>query len=290
VSAPSANDLYKAAQRLVKSGQPVFPCHSVGDKAKRPLTRNGFKDATTDLDRIKHWLRMRGDAALGIPTGILYDVLDVDIKENSDGRVHMPMLTRLGLLNGCKKVVRTPSGGWHLYFPTTKGLTNKARSATLGLDVRSLGGYVIAAPSYLRDVPRDALGDDVYSGAYEDHGAPTGGNDDPLYWDLIVSSIMPIDTTTNKPVPVLPSERRASLAALREWVSIREPGERNNALHWAVCRCIDNGLDPNELMEPALLTGLTESEVNQTINSALKRAGVSVEELETEAEALFPEE
>jgi hypothetical protein len=281
VSAPSANTLFRAAQDFVREGQPVFPCKTQGDRAKAPYTRNGLKDATCDLTQIKQWWRTRGDAALGIPTGIVWDVLDVDIKDTADGRVHLPMLQRLGLLNGCQKVVRTPSGGWHLYFHTTKGLTNKARGATLGLDVRGLGGYVLAPPSYI-ETPE-------YSGFYEDVGPTTGATSDPLHWDLVVSSIMPIDTDSNKPVMVLPSERRASLAALREWVSALESGERNNGLHWAVCRCIDNGLDPHELVEPAILSGLGEPEILLTISSALKRAGVTADDLETEGEALFPE-
>lgn len=282
MSRPSANVLFRAAQKLVREGQPVFPCKSIGEKAKAPFTKNGLHDATLDVEQIKKWWQTRGDAALGIPTGVVYDVLDVDIKDSADGRVHLPELQRLGLLDGCKKIVHTPSGGWHLYFTATHGMTNKARGATLGLDVRGKGGYVLAPPSYI-ETPD-------YSGPYVELDPPTGGTDDPLYWDAIVSCLQPLNTRTNKPVDILPSERRASLASLREWVSIRQPGERNNALHWAVCRCIDNGLDPHELVEPALLSGLGEEEILLTINSALRRAGVTVEELDSEAEALFPDD
>ena len=281
---PTANDLYRAAQVLARAGQPVFPCRSVYQdekhKDKAPLTTNGLKDATTDRDQIKRWWKRHGDAAIGIPTGIVWDVLDVDVKRDIDGRVHLPFLQRIGLLNGCKRIVRTPSGGWHLYFLAAPAgsLTNKA-SAKLGLDVRSHGGYVLAPPSHL-------VGED-YAGAYVDEGETTGSTDEALMWDLIVSALTPTDTETNKPVALLPSERRASVAALREWVSILQPGERNNGLHWAVCRCIDNGIDPHELVEPALLAGLGEHETLLTINSALKRAGLAADDLQSEAEAMF---
>lgn len=209
----------------------------------------------------------------------------MDIKENADGRVHMPFLQRVGLLNGCESVVKTPSGGFHLYFPASQGvlgvLGNKGRAGTLGLDVRGVGGYVIAPPSFLST--------DNLHGPYVDLGPTTGSSDEPLLWDLIVSALTPIDTETKKPVDLLPSERRASVAALREWVTLLQPGERNNGLHWAVCRCIDNGIDPHEMVEPALLVGLEEDEVRATIGSALKRAGLSANELESEAEALFPD-
>lgn len=279
MSAPSANDYYKAAQRLIRQGQPVFPCHVEGAKAKRPRTKNGLHDATTDLGVIRRWWKNYGDSAIGIPTGIVYDVLDVDTKAGADGRVHLPRLTKLGLLNGCKFVVKTPSGGWHLYFKATPGLTNKA-NATLGLDVRSTGGYVLAPPSWIDDGEKSV-------GAYEMIGDTVGSTDEPLLWDLIVRSLAPVDENTRQPIELLGYERQASVASLRGWLSERQAGERNNALHWAVCRCIDNGIDPNELVDVALLLGLTEDEVLLTINSAIKRAGVDPNELDTEAEALF---
>lgn len=285
MSAPSkAQTLYRAAQILIRQGQPVFPCRPSGAKAKAPLTKNGLHDATLDLPTIKRWWTNHGDAAIGIPTGIVWDVLDVDTKRSEDGRVHLPKLRRLGLLNGCKFVVRTPSGGWHLYFKAAPalGLTNKA-NVTLGLDVRSKGGYVLAPPSYINDGESSV-------GSYELVGNTLGSTDDPLYWDLILNSITPMDTDTKKPIPLLGYERQSSLASLRGWLSERQHGERNNALHWAVCRCIDNGLDPNELLEVALNIGLTEDEVSKTIGSALRRAGVTLDELDSEVEALFPTE
>jgi len=274
--------MYRAAQALIRDGQPVFPCKVYGSKAKAPLIRNGLNGATLDKAQVKQWWSEHRGAAIGIPTGIKWDVLDVDSKGSADGRVHLPYLQRLGLLNGCQKVAQTPSGGWHLYFKAATGLSNKA-SATLGLDVRAKGGYVLAPPSWVDDGDKSV-------GPYVDHGDTTGCTDEPLLWDLIVSSLQPVDIVSKKPIPILPSERRASLASLREWVSVREAGERNNALHWAVCRCIESNLDPNELVEPALLCGLSEDEVMLTINAALRRAGLRAEDLDTEGEALFPEE
>lgn len=275
----SAKAIRKAALKLAKSGQPVFPCRTEGEKAKRPFTRNGLHDATTDPERIERWWRTQHKkAAIGLPTGIEWDVLDVDVKAAVDGRVHLPYLNRLGLLNGCQRVVQTPSGGWHLYFKATPGMSNKANVA-LGLDVRGLGGYVLAPPSYIET--------DDYRGSYLDHGPTTGATGDPLLWDLIVSALHPVNTEKKEPVALLPSERRASVAHLREWLLNRQSGERNNALHWAVCRCIDNGIDPHEMLEPAIEIGLGEEETMATIGSALRRAGVKAEDLQSEADALF---
>lgn len=277
---PTANDMYRAAQVLIRSGQPVFPCRTNGGKAKTPLTTRGLHDASLDLLTVKGWWKRHGAAAIGIPTGILWDVLDVDVK-GEDGRRHLPMLAHNGLLNGCKKVVKTPSGGWHLYFKASPGLTNKA-SAALGLDVRSTGGYVLASPSFITT--------DDYEGSYTDMGNTTGSTDEPLNWDLIQSAISPLDSVSKKPIELLGYERQASVAALRGWLSERQSGERNNALHWAVCRCIDNGIDPHELVEVAVMIGLDEEETLLTISSAMRRSGASVEDLATEAEILFGKE
>lgn len=279
MNAPSANDYYRTAQALIRQGQPIFPCRPTGVKAKAPMTKNGLHDATLDKEQAKRWWSARGDSAIGIPTGIVYDVLDVDTKEAADGRIHLPRLHKLGLLNGCKFVVKTPSGGWHLYFKTAPGLTNKAH-AGLGLDVRSKGGYVLAPPSYIDD-------EDKSIGSYEHMGETIGSTDEPLYWDLIVKSLAPVNDLTKKPIELLGYERQASVASLKGWLSERATGERNNALHWAVCRCIDNGIDPHELEDVALLLGLSDEEVSLTIDSALRRAGVTADELHTEVEAMF---
>lgn len=283
MTAPSANTLYRATQALIRTGQPVFPCHPDGERAKRPRTKNGLHDATLDLPKVKNWWSRQGDSAIGIPTGIVWDVLDVDTKSGSDGREHLPYLQRLGLLNGCKRIVKTPSGGWHLYFKANPNgtLTNKANAA-LGLDVRSKGGYVLAPPSWIDDGDKSV-------GAYTDMGETTGSTDEPLWWDLILATLAPINTKTKKPIELLGYERRASLASLKGWLSEMNEGERNHALHWAACRCVDNGLDPHELMDAALLIGLGEEEVLKTIGSVLKRAELTVDDLDTEAEALFPE-
>jgi hypothetical protein len=265
----------------------VFPCYSEGERAKRPLTKNGFLDATTNIPTIKAWWRRHSTASVGIPTGVKWDVLDVDVKREGDGRVHLPRLTDLGLLNGCRRVVRTPSGGWHLYFPASPTLTNSTR-AVLGLDVRASGGYVLAPGSYID------TGD--YAGMYEEHEAPTGWTNEPLHWSLILSYLAPTNSKTQQPVKVLDGPRQGSLAALRNFLSKRVSGERNASLFWATCRCIENGLDPRELIEVAQMIGLDEDEIETTISGALKRAGVDPDDLLTEEEekateldAMFPE-
>lgn len=289
---PSPNDLYRAAQRLIKAGQPIFPCRSVSvddrHKAKAPLTTNGVNDAVLDIRQAKAWWQRNPSASIGIATGVKWDVLDVDVKKHADGRAHLPYLAHLGLLNGCKRMVKTPSGGWHLYFLSNQTIGNKGKAASIGLDVRGKGGYVLAPPSWI-DTTEEL--DGGYSGAYVDMGEPDNSTNDPLMWDQIVWALAPfgVDKDTKQPRNLLPSDRQASVAALREWVSILQSGERNNGLFWAISRCIENSIDPYELFDAALLTGLTEGEIRFTMDEALKRAELKAEDLMTEVEAMFPD-
>ena len=287
---PSANDVYHYAQIMARQGQPVFPCsRSVADHrhtAKQPLVSGGFKAATTDPAQIKRWWsRFRG-AAIGIPTGRVWDVLDVDSKGEHDGRQHLAYLQRVGLLNGCKRVVVTPSGGYHLYFKAAPVLGQGiGANRFIGLDIRAVGGYVIAPGSYI-----DLSAEQGYEGIYEDQGETEESTDDPLMWDLIVAAIRPVSADTNKPIEVLSARRSANLGAIRHWLSGQtRQGDRNHSLFWATMRCIDNGIDPHELIEVALFIGLEEAEVLTTIEQAMRRAGVSDHDLMSEGEVLFPE-
>ena len=113
------------------------------------------------------------------------------------------------MLDGCKKIVKTPSGGWHLYFTPDPNLTNRT-NVSIGMDLRAAGGYVLAPPSFLET--------DDYSAAYKDYGEPTGGSDDPILWDEIVNAIAPTHRQTKEPVALLDVERRHSVAHLRAWL------------------------------------------------------------------------
>lgn len=72
-----------AALRLASSGIRVFPCTPGG---KAPLTRNGFKDATTSASQVARWFSRWPGANLAIATGGAgFDVLDVDCHRAGTG-------------------------------------------------------------------------------------------------------------------------------------------------------------------------------------------------------------
>lgn len=120
-------------------GWPVFPLRP---GTKTPATPNGFRDATTDLDRIHRYWETNPQANIGIPTGRHFDVIDVDVPDG--------IPTYAALLNADIHIhgrAVTSSGGVHLLVePTGQGNTVRADP---GIDYRGDGGYIVAPPSWL---------------------------------------------------------------------------------------------------------------------------------------------
>lgn len=126
-------------------GWPVFPCRWDGPARKRPLTRNGFHDATTDRETLTRWWRQWPQALVAAPTGALtgFVVLDIDVKD--DRANGWDSLEDLGhsILPG-SPVAHTSSGGVHWYFAhPERPLKCSTGLLGPGLDVRSDGGYVV---------------------------------------------------------------------------------------------------------------------------------------------------
>jgi hypothetical protein len=135
--------LEAAAHRYAARGWPAFPCKA---GRKEPATAHGFKDATTDHERLRRWWLRHPAANVAIATGAPGpDVVDVDVKAGGDGFGALDRLRRAGLLAGAIATVRTPSGGAHIYYPGTDHPCRALRRHHL--DFRSCGGYVVAPPS-----------------------------------------------------------------------------------------------------------------------------------------------
>ena len=122
-----------------RAGRPVFPCK----KDKSPYTKSGFKDATTDENKIRAWWGTWPDALIGMPTGEAsgIDVLDIDAKKGKSGYEHVPDWDKLSPV-----IARTVNGGAHLYFKAS-GVKCTSDQVARGVDTRGDGGYVIIPPS-----------------------------------------------------------------------------------------------------------------------------------------------
>lgn len=115
---------------------------------KRPLTPNGYKDATDDIQQIKSWWKSYPKANIGIATGQLSNlfVLDVDKRPNKDGMIAFEKMQKL-LGDFDTYMTATPSGGLHCYFKYPDGGIRCSIGVFEGVDVRGDGGYVLARGS-----------------------------------------------------------------------------------------------------------------------------------------------
>jgi len=157
----SSAEMLDAALRYAAMGFPVFPCRP---GAKVPATPHGCRDATRDVTRIRQWWTTAPAANVAIATSGLA-VIDIDPAgrdwPGDDAR-------RAAIRELAPPLQRTPRGGVHLFFAVPAGKQWRCSAGLLaaGVDVRTTGGYVVAAPSTVGDaayrwirplVPRDAL-------------------------------------------------------------------------------------------------------------------------------------
>ncbi len=139
---PRRSDLLKAALSYAASGWPVFPCEPGG---KRPLTRRGHLDASTDPRQIHMWWSKWPTANVAVPTGNRTGLLVLDVDQPAG-------LEALEAERGELPPTRTHStgnGGTHyLYrYPVGEEVRNSAGKLAPGLDVRGEGGYAVVPPS-----------------------------------------------------------------------------------------------------------------------------------------------
>lgn len=256
-----------AALDLAAAGWEVFP---LVENTKRPLTAHGVKDATTDADTIRAWWERNPGANLGLAPGADLLVLDVDTKHGIDGH---DTLTGFEFVHGelpPTRTTETPSGGWHLYFKKPPELRIKNRvNVRPGLDVRTLGGYLVAPPSVIDGKPYRWLND-----------APMA--DAPPWLVALV-------TEEKQPAPPMaPQAPTATPRGARDTYTQRAidratsdvlsagPGERNNELNaaayglarLAAADRLDWGQVSQALERAAVAAGLALSEVRATLKSA----------------------
>lgn len=131
--------LMSAALWYAEQGLAVFPLQP-GDKRPMPRSR-GCLEATCDLDRIRTWWERTPNANIGLATGGLVDVIDIDGLEGvlSWNELEASLPPLIGR-------VSTPRAGGHHLYIAAQGHGNRAGLAP-SVDYRGKGGYVVAPPS-----------------------------------------------------------------------------------------------------------------------------------------------
>jgi len=129
----------QAALLYAHLGLKVFPLRP---GSKVPFSgSHGFKDATVDADQIRVWWQAAPGANIGLATGGLVDVIDID---GPEGVASWLALEDRPVVVGH---VTTPRPqGHHLYIRATGD--GDSTQLLPDIDYRGLGGYVVAPPSF----------------------------------------------------------------------------------------------------------------------------------------------
>lgn len=140
----------RIALACASMGWPVLPLRRA---TKRPALKRWPELATTSVETIQEWWSAAFVGCLcGVATGREAGiwVLDVDVKADNGVEALLALEARLGSLPRTF-TVRTPSGGWHLYFTypedrevKTSGTTDRTPVEWRGLESRGWHGQVVA--------------------------------------------------------------------------------------------------------------------------------------------------
>ncbi|MCB9413319.1 MAG: bifunctional DNA primase/polymerase [Actinobacteria bacterium] len=258
--------LADAALVYVKAGWPVFPCEPGGKAPIGRLAPHGFKDATTDVATIRRWWTSEPEANIGTPTGVFFDVLDVDVRLDGDGFAALRRLGRAGLLAGAFAEAETRNGGKHLFFPTSgSGCRSFPRHR---IDIKAAGGYVLLAPSTVA-ADEGVDGPGRYKWLNFDHVR----DPKPLDVEAISNRLDP--PRLQRPQPKRTPGRRGNDGdQLVKWLERQGEGNRNAGLFWASKRAAVLGLLDDDLhrslTDTAVRLGLTEREATATIKSGMR--------------------
>ncbi|MDD3470601.1 MAG: DUF3987 domain-containing protein [Thermoguttaceae bacterium] len=156
-------ELFVAVSRYIGMGYRVIPCK---ERGKTPATRNGVNEATDNLNVFVNLTQSLEVLNVAIAGGNGLIIIDLDVKDDKDGVAN---LTRIAGDAGVSfsedadvpfpqgwVVAKTPSGGRHLYFrcENSNDYSNsvgiKYQDKETGIDIRTDGGYVLAAPSAIK--------------------------------------------------------------------------------------------------------------------------------------------
>jgi len=245
----NAMTTHEAAMKYAENGIAVFP---IVPNCKNPLTPNGFKDATADMDVNNQAWHRASNANVGMATGTVNGIMvvDVDCKNGVNGEESLHELEKYyGNLPVTRKH-NTPSGGYHLLFRiASMAVPSSASSIGDGLDVRADGGYVVAPPSVVKN--------DKCSGKYIVENPEVPIADAPEWLIKIACERKSIEKNTAKKTYVPKGERNEHI--FRYALDCKRLGCSNEA-------AIQKALVENKGCSPPL----KEKEVLKTVASAYK--------------------
>lgn len=262
-----------AADLYVSLGFQVFP---LGYGSKLPAIKGGrgFKDATDDLAKIEAWARTYPKCNIAIATGEPSGIVVIDVDPRNGGHESISKLAGAGYLFPPCPTARTGNNGRHMFFRLPQGLKSSKDRLGKGIDVKSTGGYVVAAPSWI------AATDAGPGGSYQWAASPLTTPIPPLpRWT--VDKLLPKPRAPAAFAPVATTETaRKSLEGMARVLAGATSGNRNNLLNWSAYKAgemvrqgkLSRSVVEDRLTQAALASGLSLPEINATLASGIKAA------------------
>lgn len=129
-----------ASAALELHGRGAFVIPTGGEDGKTPLVGNWSKSHKQRRETVEKFARRFPSANIGIATGgsglTVVDADDEKTLADAEGRFGKSPI-----------VTRSPRGGGHLYFRSSGERNANLRSHGLNIDIRGIGGMVLAPPS-----------------------------------------------------------------------------------------------------------------------------------------------
>lgn len=142
-----APSMLGSALWYAQAGLRVFP---LSPGTKIPFAQSaGCLDASANPDVIRGWWESSPTANVGIATGYVVDVVDIDGLKGQVTRAKRADLFDIIEAHALGKVLTPRPGGMHIFVPAVA--TGNMAGTLEGIDYRGLGGYVVAPPSVIAE-------------------------------------------------------------------------------------------------------------------------------------------
>lgn len=157
------------ALAYVRSGRVVLPLwpetkapHASKKHPTRALLGAGFKLAevgSSDEAQVTEWWTREPNAGIGIVCGVRSRLVIIDVDTKNQGEFAWEAERTLWASEGLElpegPLVRTPSGGYHLWFALPEDVDVRSWDGWLpGVDVLGTGHWAAVPPTFVRDVDR----------------------------------------------------------------------------------------------------------------------------------------
>ena len=257
--------MLRQALAYASRGWPVFPCQP---DQKIPATRHGYRDATTDQERITAWFGHGPSWNLAIATGT---------PGRPGRRPARPCRARIRSARApqasraarrCECMRGHPEGWPSCLLRGYEPAQRPPGRPPLGLQI--CGGYILAPPSQVHGKPYRLI--------------KTLDGQSTLDWAAVTHLLQPW-RQPNRPESRLAMD--TDIGRLARWVARQSEGNRNAGLFWAASRALeaDRAADLSQLAEAARQAGLTEPEITRTLDSARKTREARPRQPDHDAEA-----